>query len=281
MGNEDRSRELTPLEQAGLAELEKRVRETGGLAVAFSGGTDSTLLAAVAFRQLGDRAIAVTATSPTYPDRERIEAETLAAQIGIRHELVESNELDIPGFADNPANRCFFCKQELFIKVREVAARHGIHVVADGTNVDDQGDYRPGRKAAAEAGVISPLLEAGLNKAGIRSLSRWFGLPTAEKPPFACLASRFPYGDRITEAKLRAVDAVESELRALGFGLCRVRHHGDVARVEVEPHRIEEAASPAVRERIRRVAVNAGFRYVTLDLQGYRTGSMNETLPAR
>jgi uncharacterized protein len=266
MGNEDRSRELTPLEQAGLAELEKRVRETGGLAVAFSGGTDSTLLAAVAFRQLGDRAIAVTATSPTYPDRERIEAETLAAQIGIRHELVESN---------------FFCKQELFIKVREVAARHGIHVVADGTNVDDQGDYRPGRKAAAEAGVISPLLEAGLNKAGIRSLSRWFGLPTAEKPPFACLASRFPYGDRITEAKLRAVDDVESELRALGFGLCRVRHHGDVARVEVEPHRIEEAASPAVRERIRRVAVNAGFRYVTLDLQGYRTGSMNETLPAR
>lgn len=275
------SSELTVPEQGQLAELERRIRETGGLAVAFSGGTDSTLLAAVAFRQLGARAVAVTATSPTYPERERAEAESLARQIGIRHVVVESNELEIPGFADNPANRCFFCKQELFVKVREVAAPYGILFVADGTNADDLGDYRPGRKAAVEAGVISPLLDVGLGKAGIRRLSRWFGLPTADKPPFACLASRFPYGDRITEAKLRAVDAVESELRSLGFGLCRVRHHGDVARIEVESDRIEAVVKPVVRDRIRAAALAAGFRYVAIDLQGYRTGSMNETLPGR
>ena len=248
--------------------------------IAFSGGVDSTFLAAIARQELGDRAIAVTALSPTYPQHEQKEAGELASQLGIRHETVESNELEIPGFADNPVNRCYFCKSELFGILKQVARRHGIKAVADGTNADDLSDYRPGRQAAKEHGIVSPLLAAGLTKAEIRALSRKMKLPTAEKPAFACLASRFPYGTKITGEKLAAIDRVESRLRKLGFRQFRVRHHGNVARIEVEPKDIPTLALADVRAQVIHEAKEAGFTYVALDLEGYRTGSMNEVLGA-
>lgn len=271
---------MDPVLEEKDARLRGLLREAGGCVIGFSGGVDSTLLFAVAARELGVRALAVTATSATYPERELGEARELAARIGGRHRVIASEELDIPGFADNPADRCYHCKKELFQKLRAVAAEEGLPLVADGSNVDDRGDYRPGRRALRELGVRSPLEEVELSKAEIRALSRELGLPTWDKPAFACLSSRFPYGTRITREKLVQVGRAEEALRELGLRVLRVRHHGDVARLELGPEEFGRAADGLREEVVRRVKA-AGFAYVALDLQGYRTGAMNETLSAR
>jgi uncharacterized protein len=250
----------------------------GGCVIGFSGGVDSTLLFAVAAELLGDRALAVTATSQTYPERELNEAHELADRIGGRHLVIVSEELEIPEFRDNPRNRCYYCKKELFGKLRAIADREGLGFVLDGTNVDDAGDHRPGRTAAAELQVRSPLEEAGFTKRDIRDLSREMGLPTWDKPAFACLSSRFPYGTAITPARVGQVGRAEESLRGLGFRTLRVRYHGSVARIELGDGEFELAAG-IHREEIVRLVKAAGFTYVALDLQGYRTGAMNEEQP--
>jgi uncharacterized protein len=259
--------------------LRSNLKSTGGIAVAFSGGLDSAFLAAVAQEELGEKALAVTALSPTYPAREQNDAAETAKKIGIRHISVDSNELEIDGFAENPADRCYFCKSELFSVVWEIAKREGLPGIADGSNIDDLSDYRPGSRAGDEQKILRPLIDAEMTKEDIRELSRKMNLPTAEKPAFACLASRFPYGKKITSEGLSSVDLMENALRDMGFVQVRVRHHGDVARIELLPEDILRATEEACRNKIVKVAEEAGFPYVALDLKGYRTGSMNEVLP--
>ena len=249
--------------------------DIGGCVIGFSGGVDSTLLFAVASEVLGDRALAVTATSKTYPERELNEARELAGRIGGRHLVIVSEELDIPEFRDNPRNRCYYCKKELFGKLRAIADREGLGYVLDGTNVDDAGDHRPGRTAAAELQVRSPLEEAGFTKQDIRDHSRELGLSTWDKPAFACLSSRFPYGTAITPERVAQVGLAEESLRELGFRTLRVRYHGAVARIELGDQEFERA-SGMLRDEVVRLVKAAGFTYVALDLQGYRTGAMNE-----
>jgi len=264
--------------QDKLTVLRNIIRRMKNIAVAYSGGVDSTFLLKVAHDVLNENAIAVTARSAIHPERDFREAVNLAHKIGARQVVIESEELEIEGFSDNPPNRCYLCKKALFSKIGEWARRHHIRHVADGSNVDDLGDYRPGTQAAKELGVVSPLQEAGLNKDEIRILSKELGLPTWDKPAFACLASRFPYGQTITRDKLRQVDQGEQFLLDLGFRQVRVRHHGDVARLEVSPDERVKCFDIALMDKIYGKFRQLGFLYVSLDLKGYRTGSMNEAI---
>jgi uncharacterized protein len=248
------------------------------LIVAFSGGVDSTFVLKVAHDVLGDSVLALTTTSPTMPDEDRDSALAMARLIGARHLLVESNELEIAGYAANPLNRCYLCKHNLFTVCEAKAGELGIDEIVDGLNLDDLHDYRPGMQAATEKRVRHPLVEAEMTKADVRELSRAMALPTWDRPASPCLSSRFPYGTEITPDGLRKVAAGEKLLHSMGFAVARVRYHGDVARLELEQGEIARVFEPAIRETIDREFKKAGFRFVAIDLKGFRSGSLNEGL---
>jgi uncharacterized protein len=261
-----------------LAALRAALRRMDAALVAFSGGVDSSFLLRVAVEELGERAVALTTRSPTAPEDDEAIARALAEALGVRHLLIDANELDIPGYAENPVNRCYFCKGSLYDICRAEAAKLGIAEIVDGVNRDDLGDYRPGLKAAEEQRVRHPLAEVGLTKGEIRALSRRLGLPTADKPSSPCLSSRFPYGTAITLEGLRKVAGAEQVLHRLGFPECRVRNHDPVARIEVPPADLPRLMEPALRAALVGEIQALGFAYVTVDLRGFRSGSLNETL---
>jgi uncharacterized protein len=269
--------------QAPLKEeaLRRALASAESVLVAFSGGVDSAYLAWIAHDVLGDRALAVTADSPSYPERHRALAHTIAQQFAISHLVIHTNELARPEYRANPVNRCYYCKHELYTQLMALARDRGFAVVADGSNADDRGDYRPGRQAAREFGVRSPLDEVGLTKMEIRELSRRAGLPTWDEPASACLSSRVPYHTEVTDEKLRTIERAEEILRELGFRVCRVRHHDQVARIELGADEIVRALESETRETIVRAFKEIGYQFVTLDLQGYRLGSLNEPLRLR
>lgn len=258
--------------------LKAYLKEAGRIAIAFSGGVDSTYLLKMAHEVLGERAVAVTAISSTFPKREIEEAKLFCEKENIRQIVVYCDEMQIEGFKENPKNRCYICKKALFLQMLDAVKKEGIETIAEGSNMDDLGDYRPGMKAVAELGIVSPLRMAEFYKSEIRECSKALDLPTWEKPSFACLASRFVYGETITKEKLWMVEQAEELLREMGFRQFRVRMHGRMARIEVLPEEFEKLMKKEKREQIVKSFAEYGFSYVTLDLMGYRTGSMNEIL---
>jgi len=266
--------ELARKEQA----LEERLRAAGSVLVAFSGGVDSSYLSLAAHRALGERALAVTAASPSYPASHRAMAEAVVSGFGIAHRYVETHEMEREAYRRNASDRCYHCKSELFDVLGQLREELGFAAVAYGVNTDDTGDFRPGHRAAREARVLSPFLDVSLSKVEIRALSRAAGLPTADLPASACLSSRLPYGTEVTTERLRQIEEGEELLRGMGFRQVRLRHHGELARVEVDPSELAYALDPAIARAVVAALKPLGFRYVSLDLEGYRTGSLNEVL---
>lgn len=270
--------ELSEEQNNKLNDLKKIIEDLGSLAVGFSGGVDSAFLLAVSHEVLRDRVIAVTEADASVPKREVDEAIAFCEDRGIRHILCKADPMQEEGYRNNSADRCYFCKRGIFSEIKKIAEENGIRYVAEGSNMDDLGDYRPGLKAVEELSVISPLRQAKLTKADIRQISKAMGLPTWNKPAYACLASRFVYGEQITEEKLRMIDRAEQFLIELGFFEERVRMHNNIARIEVPPQDIPRLASDEIRNKVYEELKKIGFMFVTLDLKGYRTGSMNVTL---